>query len=527
MAREMYGITALDPKVAATEKFIQDQKIPPDKVEDFLLSMGADPKLASLVFKYRRVQEAAKKQQSQPPTASVDQEVSNQYAQLKQQERMGQGVAGMPAPNLAAAPMQGGITGQPMPRMAGGGIVAFAKGGRPPRTYTVDAEGNVDIGSAGSLIPYEAPVEPETPRKSGLLRRIAGNPLLRRAGYAGLGLTALSALLGDEEEPKVEGATVEVAPESTEFTDEEIKLLARDQASQKEGRPIATPSGSGMRMPKRPKFLEPTEALQTLKGRADRATAKLPKSEEDAIAAEMERERDYLGQLESREKRIAQQEKEGTTSSEKKFWLAFAQAGFAASAKGARDLWETLSIGGVEGMKAYESMKEKEQQLRERLQEKRFQLDDLEAQVKRGASKAGLDRLDKLRAEVTAAQVDLTKTKVAIGLAEQSEAGANHRAAVAQAGADRRAREAAAGRQQLQKLENQYYADIAAAQRTTDPKLKAAYLRRAEDTRQAKVQLEQAESGFQSAQARLDQQGSVVNMDEENDGFGSNVERVN
>ena len=521
MAREMYGITALDPKVAATEKFIQDQKIPPDKVEDFLLSMGADPKLASLVFKYRRVQEAAKKQQSQPPTASVDQEVSNQYAQLKQQERMGQGVAGMPAPNLAAAPMQGGITGQPMPRMAGGGIVAFAKGGRPPRTYTVDAEGNVDIGSAGSLIPYEAPVEPETPRKSGLIRRILGNPLLRRAGYAGLGLTALGALLGDEEEPqKVEGATVEEVPDSG-LSDEDIRLLA--EADKERPAAQGVESRIGVSAPPKRKAID----ISPLEKRLTEAEARLPKDDQAAIDAELAREKPYLESLGARRAKIEEQEKAGTTSSDKKFWLAFAQAGFAASAKGARDLWETLSIGGVEGMKAYESMKEKEQQLRERLQEKRFQLDDLEAQVKRGASKAGLDRLDKLRAEVTAAQVDLTKTKVAIGLAEQSEAGANHRAAVAQAGADRRAREAAAGRQQLQKLENQYYADIAAAQRTTDPKLKAAYLRRAEDTRQAKVQLEQAESGFQSAQARLDQQGSVVNMDEENDGFGSNVERVN
>ena len=536
MAREMYGITALDPKVAATEKFIQDQKIPPDKVEDFLLSMGADPKLASLVFKYRRVQEAAKKQQSQPPTASVDQEVSNQYAQLKQQERMGQGVAGMPAPNLAAAPMQGGITGQPVPRMAGGGIVAFAKGGRPHRTYTVDAEGNVDIGSAGSLIPYEAPVEPETPRKSGLIRRILGNPLLRRAGYAGLGLTALGALLGDEEEPqKVEGATVEVAPESTEFTDEEIRLLARDQASQKEGRPIATPSGSGVRMPKRPEFLEPTEALQTLKGRADRATAKLPKSEEDAIAAEMERERDYLGQLESREKRIAQQEKEGTTSSEKKFWLAFAQAGFAASAKGARDLWETLSIGGVEGMKAYESMKEKEQQLRERLQEKRFQLEDLRAQVKRGATKAGRDRLDALTNEVNSAETAYANAQIVNNQAKNTHAGRMYDADVQaainasnQAAADRRLDRQLEAKTQSQKLDDQIANAVAKANNfNLSPEERAANQKLVDKLVRQRAEINATSPGVMSRQLGIDQQASIMNMGEENDGFGSNVERVN
>ena len=528
MAREMYGITALDPKVAATEKFIQDQQIPPDKVEDFLLSMGADPKLASLVFKYRRVQEAAKKQQNQPPTASVDQEVSNQYAQLKQQERMGQGVAGMPAPNLARAPMQGGITGQPMPRMAGGGIVAFAKGGRPPRTYTVDPEGNVDIGGAGDLIPYEEPVKPETPRNPGLIRRILGNPLLRRAGYAGLGLTALGALLGDEEEPKVEGATVEEVPDSG-LSDENIRLLA---AVDEKRRPdVAIAPSRGVASPRPPKFEEPTEALKSLSNIVERRKARVPKDEQAAISAEMEGEREYLNKLKARGESLAQQEKEGVSSPEKKFWLAFAQAGFAASAKGARNLWETLSIGGIEGVRAYEAMKDKEQQLRDRLQDKRFQLEDLSAQIKRGVTKAGRERYDSLVKEVDAAESALVTTQVAVNTAKNTRAGqiyevqsANARAEEAQAGANQRAAMAASLRGNRQKLEEDYYADIRAAQRTTDPDLRAALLARAENTRRAREQLEQTESGFQSSQARLEQQGSVVNMGE-NDGF-SNVQPV-
>lgn len=517
MAREMYGITALDPKVAATEKFIQDQQIPPDKVEDFLLSMGADPKLASLVFKYRRVQEAAKKQQSQPPTASVDQEVSNQYAQLKQQERMGQGVAGMPAPNLARAPMQGGITGQPMPRMAGGGIVAFN-------------------GEDGSLVD-EAPVEPKSASKAGLLRRIASNPLVRRAGYAGLGLAALGSLFGDEEEPKVEDATVEVAPDPIEFTDEEIKILARDQASQKENplvaTPVATPSGSGVRMPNRPAFVEPTEALQTLKDRAERAKARLPKSEEDAIGAEMEREKDYLGQLESREKRIAQQEKEGTTSSEKKFWLAFAQAGFAASAKGARNLWETLSMGGVEGMKAYESMKEKEQQLRERLQEKRFQLEDLRAQVKRGATKAGRERFDALTNEVNSAETALANALIVNTAAKNTYSGRMYEAdmqaalnASNQAAADRRLQMQLEARAKSQKLDDQIADAVAKANDfNLSAQDRAVYQKLVDRLVQQRAAINATSPSNLAAQARLEQQGSVVNMGED-DGFGD-AQQVN
>ena len=129
----MYGISALDPRVAATDKFIQEKQIPPDKVEDFLLGMGADPKLASLVFKYRKVREAAENQPKAPPMASnVAQDISNQYAQLKQQERMQQGIAAMPVPAIANAPMQGGITGQPVVRAAGGGLIAFDEGGTVP-----------------------------------------------------------------------------------------------------------------------------------------------------------------------------------------------------------------------------------------------------------------------------------------------------------------------------------------------------------------------------------------------------------
>lgn len=530
MSREMYGISALDPRVAATDKFIQDKQIPPDKVEDFLLSMGADPKLASLVFKYRRVQEAAKQQQAQPPTASVDQEVSSQYAQLKQRERMGQGVAGMPAPNLARAPMQGGITGQPMPQMAGGGIVAFAKGGRSPRTYTVDPEGNVDIGSAGDLIPYEEPAKP--PRSAAAraavsrgIGALARFPLKHPLLTAGL-LGGAYLLSPDDEEPKVEGATVEEAPSGTEFTPEEIAVLARDQAAQKEERPAAAPSGSGVRMPRAPKFEEPTEALKTLEDIVARRKARLPENEKAAIEAEMEGESEYLGKLQSREERIAQQEKEGTTSSEKKFWLAFAQAGFAASAKGARNLWETLSIGGVEGMKAYEAMKDKEQQLRERLQEKRFQLEDLRAQIKRGATSAGRARFDALSKEVDAAESALVTTQVAVNTAKNTRAGqiyevesANARAAAGQAGADRRASMALAARTNAGKLDDQIARAVAKANDFRLPaQERATYQKLVDSLVLQRAKIEATESGVLSTQARLAADAAM--MGGMSDGFG-------
>ena len=45
------GLSALDPRVAATEKFISEKKIPTEQVPAFLLSMGADPRLAGLVLR--------------------------------------------------------------------------------------------------------------------------------------------------------------------------------------------------------------------------------------------------------------------------------------------------------------------------------------------------------------------------------------------------------------------------------------------------------------------------------------------
>lgn len=489
------GLTTLDPRTAATSKFVEEKiqkgELQPNQVVDFLLQMGADPKLASLVFKYQKVEQAAKNQmQGQPSTTTVDQDTSNQYAQLKQRERMRQGLGGMSAPAIANAAMQGGITGEPVRQMAGGGIVAFDEGGSIPRNR--------------SIVPYRAPFYKRAASAAlGLAKR---HPLgLGLAGLLGLGL------MGDEEEQAAAEAVPQVEEVAEGLTDEDIKLLAAADAQ----RPAATAPSAGAAMPAMPKT-KPID-LSTLKDRVTEAKARLPKDEQAAIDAELAREKPYLESIAARRSKIEEQEKKGTTSPDKKFWLAFAQAGFAASAKGARNLWETLSMGGVEGMKAYESMKEKEDQLRERLQDKMFQLDDLEAQTKRGATKAGIDRLDKARAEVNAAQSELAKTEVAVGLAERTEAGAMYRAQLAQAGANSRASAALAGKKGKDTLQQQYYADAAAFQRTTDPKLKAALQRRMNDTIKAISDLEQTESGYQSQAARLSMQRSMLGLD---DGFG-------
>ena len=492
MANSLQGISALDPRVAATDNFIQEKQIPPDQVEDFLLSMGADPRLASLVFKYRKVKEAAENQQKGPPsTSNVAEEVSNQYAQLKQQERMRQGVAGMPTPNLARAPMRGGITGQaaPQAQMAGGGIVAFEDGGSIPRNR--------------SLVPYKSPLYKRLGSAAlGLARR---HPLGLAAGLLGLG----SLVGGDEEEAQQpQGISVEEVPEGLSAADYQTLAamgMGKEQAGAGAARPLSAP----------PKFVE--SDISALKGRVDRAKSQLPKDEQAAIDAELAREKPYLDTLATRRAALEEQEKKETTSPEKKFWLAFAQAGFAASAKGARNLWETLSIGGAEGIKAYESMKDKERQLLERIQDKKFQIDDLSAQVKRSASKTGIERLDRLNKEYNDAVGDLTRVQVGIDTAKNTRAGQIWETQTREAGADRRTSAASKALKLDQAIDN-------AILQSTNPELteqqRQAAAKLAKKLIDQRASKEATESGAQSQAARLSMQRELLGLGGEGDGFG-------
>jgi len=472
MAQSLQGISALDPRVAATDKFIQEKQIPPDQVEDFLLGMGADPRLASLVFKYRKVKEAAEKQQNEKPsTSNVADEVSNQYAQLKQQERMRQGVAGMPTPNLARAAMRGGITGEPAPQaqMAGGGIVAFGQGGR---TFTVDPEGNVDIGSAGALIPYEEPVKPSRAAgiRSALSRGVgAAARFPIKHPFITAGLAGAAYLLGgdDEEKPKQE-AKVEQAG----LSDEQRALLA---GYDKEN-PLRTPSD--MDMPGAPKFIAPDTKVLT--GAIEEYRKGLPKTREEAIQQQQALE-DQIGEtkaIKARRDKLEQQLEKSNVPQEKRFWLAFAQAGFAASAKGARNLWETLSVGGAEGMKAYQTMKEKEEQTRERLEDKLLQLDSMESAVKRGV----ITRAD---SEYKQAKKDVLDLKIKLQDQNNVLADSRNRFNLGVYGTNVQAAIAKMGRaekKQFEDLQRQYARDARMAMTTQDSKLRAALEARSQET---------------------------------------------
>lgn len=522
MANELRGLSALDPRVAATNKFIQDKQIPPDKVEDFLLGMGADPRLASLVFQYRKVREAAENQQKGTPAPStVAQDTSNQYAQLKQQERMRSGLAGMSAPAIANAAMQGGITGQPMQQMAGGGIVAFGKGGR---TYTVGPDGEVDIGSAGSLIPYEEPVKPS--RSAALRSRLAGGlgtlarfPIKHPLITAGL-LGGAYMLSGDEEEPKQPeaAATVEQVPEG--LSEEDIKLIARRDATQGAAPEAALPG-----IPAAPKFKRPD--LSQFDAAIKEAKERVPKDRRAAFDEEMAREEE-LGEtkaIEARRKELAGQKEKATTSPEKKFWLAFAQAGFAASNKGARNLWETLSMGGVEGMKAYETMKEKEAATLEKIADKELQLNSMSAAIKRGAMERGDKRFDETRKELQTLQLQHAAQQASITNAENAFGAQIYGTQAQVAAADRRYQQSRRDRDRMLKLDQ---AIDDAILKSTDARLtpqeRAAYERLATKLMNDRARKESTESGVIAARERLQDQADFMKKRgayaDQNDEFG-------
>jgi len=119
----MSGLNALDPVVAQAEQQIARQKLPPDKAVDYLLSKGVDPRLASLVMKYRTLKQAAGNAPQQAPVKTVSQDIDEQINTMAAQRN--KGVAGLPVPNNTFG-------------MAGGGIIAFDGGGMTVPTDPTD-----------------------------------------------------------------------------------------------------------------------------------------------------------------------------------------------------------------------------------------------------------------------------------------------------------------------------------------------------------------------------------------------------
>ena len=115
------GLRSLAPIVDQTEQFLEQKNVPKEQVVPFLMSLGR-PELAGAVADRMRLDQAAERMksmqqgQSAPPT--VAQENRMQAMQMGQMQ---------PGPQPMAAGLQS--VAPPPQGMAGGGIVAFARGG--------------------------------------------------------------------------------------------------------------------------------------------------------------------------------------------------------------------------------------------------------------------------------------------------------------------------------------------------------------------------------------------------------------
>ena len=520
MANEMQGISALDPRVAATDQFISEKQIPPEQVPAFLMQMGADPRMVGLVFKYQRLKDAAAKQQGPAPTSTVAQDVDQQYAQMQG------GLGSLPAPVMENAQFQGGIAPDqeaPPQAMAGGGIVAFSNGGasRLPAVIDVTPEGQGVVNR--QIIPYEDPVNAE-PKKSRwpkiklppsvarFMGTGAGARLITRPRLAALALLGYGGytMLTPEQEAEVEATAAKV--ERDELTDEQRALLA----SFDQDNPMQMGS---MEMPERPQFQQAD--LSPFQRAIDEYKATMPKTREEAIAQQraMEEEIGEGKAIQARRTKLEEQMKKAEVSDEKRFWLAFAKAGFAASAKGARNLWETLSMGGEEGLKAYQAMKDKEDDTRERLEDKLLQLDSMEAAIKRGVITRGDAEFKQARKDVLDLQNKLVER-------ETINADVANRFNLGIYGADMQAAIAKlnrADKREFEGLQRQYARDVRAAQTAQDPKVRAALETRAAQTLEALSNLAEVDPSVIRAMILEEMKLKALNPESgggANDGFG-------
>lgn len=511
------GISALDPRVAETDQYIRQKNIPPDQVEDFLLSMGADPRLASLVFKYRNIKDAAAKQGQPPaPSTTVADDINNQYTQMNQR-----GLASMPAPAMANAAMQGGITGEPEQRMAGGGVVALAGGG------FFNSVINAGMKAASAL------------------RRNKGKALVGAGGAATL-------LAGGDDEDENSGVTVE-EEKPAEMTEEDYSNLSSigigatkpgTQTAPPAAATPATPTRRGIAstlpitMPTKPTYKDPD--LSPWEKSIEAAKKDAPESREAAYEKARARE-EKLGQNKIIEERLAgieTEEKEAKMNPRQMFWMAVSKAGFAASAKGARNLAETLAYGGQEGINAFASMKDKQNETLAKLRDKKLELKNMQIAIQRGImDKADQEYKDGVNT-VRDLQLQLAAQHVVINQAANTRSGQEYLALVREAGDTARTNAQIRSNEQLQadrlasakeiqerqialtKEKNRLDEEISrrAIQMNSPgltPAQRASLKKYFDALKKARMDIEGTESSVQSTRARIEAQNAQIN-----DGFG-------
>lgn len=148
---EVAGVAALDPTVAATKKFIKENRGQPNLLQFLNTEQGKklDPNLAGAMIVLEQLENARDRAPKGPmPTTSVVQDMGIAAAQAARQQQiqnaMRQGITQLPNPAMARAQFQGGIT-QPMNaaqgglmKLAGGGPIAFQNRGVVPQPLSPD-----------------------------------------------------------------------------------------------------------------------------------------------------------------------------------------------------------------------------------------------------------------------------------------------------------------------------------------------------------------------------------------------------
>ena len=124
------GLPTLDPTVAAYKKFIEQNKGQASDLYQFLASdqgKALDPKLAGAMIALDRLQKAAANPPAQAPQSTVVDDIQKAgLAAAHQQMQAQRSIPPQQAGIRSVAPQRG-----PIPQMRGGGVVAFAEGGRP------------------------------------------------------------------------------------------------------------------------------------------------------------------------------------------------------------------------------------------------------------------------------------------------------------------------------------------------------------------------------------------------------------
>lgn len=335
--KSLAGLSSLSPTLNAYQNYVERK----DKVNDanivpFLVSQG-QPELAGLIARKIRVDNAAKVQQQmmqQPPAAppTVAQQYEMAAAQQAQQARpamppQGAGLAAMPNPAMDKA------------SFAGGGIVAFQKGGwgefLVPGAYT--EEGELEpwaAGIANALTPRESGAsvikQAQTLRAQGRMQEalalLAQNKINPRQAF-GAEIPATATAQRPVAAPAAASAQIPAESAGSAFD----LMAARARENIPQGPPVeeavAAPAEDTARPPARRPAARP--AARPAEDPYAKFMPEKPKTEEELRAARMERERaggygqfsqataDEKAFIEDRKKQAGQDEK----TARKDFWV--------------------------------------------------------------------------------------------------------------------------------------------------------------------------------------------------------------